>query len=1205
MDSQEGTMCDNSSQSADEDSDPNLFSENLDNPVFDTFEQNNVDENSDALGQQYDLLQDPLPDPSSEEHTVSNGEVHRGLKICKAMKRLMSRPVFLGIISLYGKTRYTLENYEHLVAMMKDGDEGIHLPCATTMRKFVFPRLVNSLFVKSSIESFSTNSNYSSYLSRSTNLSKRQSEAVVVLPSSWAKLDISSLHILRELVCVKECRCHRLFGSSDLRVDTTSHVLNRIEHSRNSDTLWVSKDGIPVPSLPGIIIKLHTSDEEVVSNVHYTISEFRYKQEKFRGEVCTAFEAELISTLHVRFSSERGVYVEEGFEPHLTDENFKSKYRSCLDYISTLCQPHHQFSSDTNYGSGEQTYRGSAQTRRQLQRQQHACRNQINNKSSYLVPSDHLAVVKFGSTESMGVLVSRFWVERLDDERNFFLFINNNGNEDLSSTPITTFGAPVLVRETPVNTSRSPKPKCRTTGLLPNGMRFYFYRLILYADDFNPRSSLFPKGSVGGMYMSPSSFSVRSRRSQTTIRTISVTPAGVSTNSVIDFIIEDLVTGCTDGFICVDAFGEQVTVFFDIMGFIGDYPASSAVVDLKGHNATAPCTHCGFTFNKSPGMPIYAFTTSVTSRNTAYRRTQERTASIREVGLTKNQATILGMSDLQKEDVFRTSACPLLKFASSYNEASKRNDHPPGFTALSKDGYTLNLIAPDHLITGLFKGLLTITFIQLPDNTARDKLQICLRSSLSEFGFQSQFVLFNNKKKKLVPGLSMSILYCILTVLPSTLQALKLLDQHPAKQIVMNLNRLFSLAFWWPTFNHDGQQAWKFVHGSHMHLYHRSLQILASNFVKSVRTFSKSYSELSRHVDKPNIHRLLELVQHTIPTFNHVAYICELVFESAHQPLKFFLSRNHTLNSHIHSVQLILAKDWMVRLWCLWCIHKDNSESSEYRQYAFLGILRLLVGNDIDTINWKLEALSETLNEMKEHVYYLMNGTVEKRFSTWYQEYRMTVQAEACWELNVPPKGHTFSVAQRVFLDRVVAHLSQGCLQNEKDLELCHKALLNRGFGSSGKSSHERMEIGDVVQVLLNSGFEQKRFLSTFICNNGEPKFFVIGGFIRSRSGISWAVVKRCTLLSPSVVGQMTDFSLPPLIQISTQDFYTSLESSHHFYLQLSGDIRKVGVLHDCSRKGNCTFSFDTRRVTHCSTTLQTGSFFIITRSMAYPPRRS
>ena len=150
-----------------------------------------------------------------------------------------------------------------------------------------------------------------------------------------------------------------------------------------------------------------------------------------------------------------------------------------------------------------------------------------------------------------------------------------------------------------------------------------------------------------------------------------------------------------------------------------------------------------------------------------------------------------------------------------------------------------------------------------------------------------------------MPGLSISIIYCILTVLTSTMESLCLLECHRAKRLIVNLHRFFSLAFWWPSAINDGNNAWDYVHGGRMASYHRALNILSANFVKSADRFIKSNHQLSYHIDLLNLHRILELARHTILLFNNFGYVCELVFESSHQPLKFHLSWNHTPNSHV------------------------------------------------------------------------------------------------------------------------------------------------------------------------------------------------------------------------------------------------------------------------------------------------------------------
>ena len=1132
----------------------------------------------------------------------------------------MSRSIVLGIISLYGKVRYTLEHYEHLVALMQErevgqedtGKEASVLPCPSTMRKAIFPRLLKHLFVQSTIERFELKKNYTHYVPTSSPLSSRQSEAVVVLPSSWARMDVRCLHVLREITCIEGCRCKRRFGASDLRVDSAKHVTERKKFSSHPRTLWVSKNGVPTPSSPGTTIRLHTFDDAVVSGMCAKVNNFSCKPVRYRGELCTSFQSEIISTIHVRFSSECGVYLEEeeASKSAQPDDIPASTHASCLQYLATLCQSGHQSTAEESQLNQRQSDE-QPQTRRQRHRVNRRSDTRVNTKVPYLVPSDHVTLVRLGDSRTLGVFVSRFWVQRLDDERNFFLFINIDNSEVASSSCIGTIGAPVFVKErcTSTTTSECQEEMCRTMGTLANGTPFYMYRLILYADDFNPRSTLFPKGSVGGLYMNPCGFHVRSRRSQTTIRTLSLTPAGVSTNSVIEFLIEDLVHGCIEGFDCVDALGQKVKVYLDIMGFIGDYPASSSVVDLKGHNATAPCTSCGFTFNKSDDSSTYAYSTSIHSCHTSYRRTQQRTESIRAAGLSADDGKHLGMSDLDYTHFLDSGSCPLLNFASKHNE-KLRNISTNGDSNLSvqmyeKDGYDMNLIAPDHLITGLFKGVLLIVFMQLKSKHDRDRVQLYLRASLSEHGFQSQSLLYKENKKKLVPGLSMSILYCILTTLPTTLEALALLEDLPSKKMLLNLHRFFCLAFWYPSAIHDGEQAWRFVHGSLINSYHRALQILASNFIKSVDKFGKEYPSLASHVDRPNIHRLLELVYHTIPRFHHLAYFCELVFESSHQPLKFFLSRNHTLNSHVYSVHLILAKDWMQRIWALWSMHNDEAESDRFRLNAVLGLIKLFAGDGADIINWSSMATASHFDEFREHLRAVMKGTIEKRLSKWYSDVRMSYNTEPRWELHAPSKSNAFTEQQTLFFRQVLHELSKLCLQREDLFQLCHKALLQRGFGSSARSIHEQLKIGDIVQVLLADGFQRKKFLSNSISGSGSPTFFVVGVFIRSKSESKWAVVKHCKLLYPTVLGQLPHTLNHHRIEVLTPDFYKPATVDQCQYIELSNDIRKVGVVHKCGATGACTFNSDTRRVTHSRTTLEGSRFFILTRSMAYPPRRS
>lgn len=62
--------------------------------------------------------------------------------------------------------------------------------------------------------------------------------------------------------------------------------------------------------------------------------------------------------------------------------------------------------------------------------------------------------------------------------------------------------------------------------------------------------------------------------------------------------------------------------------------------------------------------------------------------------------------------------------------------------AFVRNGYVMNLVALDHLLTGRLKGVLTIAFIQLQNDETRDILQIRLRFFLTWYSFQNQSVLY-------------------------------------------------------------------------------------------------------------------------------------------------------------------------------------------------------------------------------------------------------------------------------------------------------------------------------------------------------------------------------------------------------------------------------------------------------------------------------
>lgn len=169
-----------------------------------------------------------------------------------------------------------------------------------------------------------------------------------------------------------------------------------------------------------------------------------------------------------------------------------------------------------------------------------------------------------------------------------------------------------------------------------------------------------------------------------------------------------------------------------------------------------------------------------------------------------------------------------------------------------------------------------------------------------------------------------------------------------------------------------------------------------------------------------------------------------------------------------------------------------------------------------------------------------------------------------------------------------------------------------RGYGSQTVSSHERLKIGDVVQVLVKQNSSTTRIIEPSSDGSGAVSFFVIGGLVAFGPNSLWLVVRRCELYgaSGSETAQLPNYNQPLLTSITIPPFQRDeLRLSRTLapvsYLQVDHRVRKTGLLHNCKEDGGCTFNKTSGTATHSRSTLSGGSFFVLSRSSAYPPRRS
>lgn len=87
-------------------------------------------------------------------------------------------------------------------------------------------------------------------------------------------MDIRTLPVLCEVVCVDRRLCERSFGKLNLRIDATIHVLEPEATSTHAHTLWFNKDGTPYSFSFGTVIPCHSTDELHVAQLKVSRQEF-------------------------------------------------------------------------------------------------------------------------------------------------------------------------------------------------------------------------------------------------------------------------------------------------------------------------------------------------------------------------------------------------------------------------------------------------------------------------------------------------------------------------------------------------------------------------------------------------------------------------------------------------------------------------------------------------------------------------------------------------------------------------------------------------------------------------------------------------------------------------------------------------------------------------------------------------------------------
>ncbi len=458
------------------------------------------------------------------------------------------------------------------------------------------------------------------------------------------------------------------------------------------------------------------------------------------------------------------------------------------------------------------------------------------------------------------------------------------------------------------------------------------------------------EASGEGVYMLCLNLPTSASRTPNDVRIISLTPPGVKSDTVLRAIVSDVVKGMKEGFLDFDADGNKRRIFLDLVGFVGDTPALNASLDVMGHTSSVCCHLCRFVRQSATIIGSRYTGKAPDGYLTSSRRGAYQEQSIRDCTPGPETCRLLGLK-------YQTgSPGTVLHYIRSQLHSTKgcipKTVEGQPVVPGTIDPYKACIIAPDHLLTGHARDCINIALQYLPRRASREQCEKYMLESLDTCKLPTQRRIVNHEKKKLY-SMTMTELYALSLVawyafvkvrdiLPregNCPVAIRKLDQ--AIDLVQSAGKLIARFWFKPNIEHDstldvalfeedgGNKYFlrmRTVVNQHIALVEGictmpdcdALNISNSTYSRVRRaelTRERQLCDLARRtVDKPNVHRLRELVYETLPMFGHVSIFGELPLEKTHQQLKRAIKMSNQKSSHIQAMDSAIFRDWQGRL---------------------------------------------------------------------------------------------------------------------------------------------------------------------------------------------------------------------------------------------------------------------------------------------------
>lgn len=1147
-----------------------------------------IDHHIDTDKDQEMDAEQPASQPNS--HSLSLDEYELSGKdtieaLTKYKKLTLTKSRFLGYLLTLGHIPLTAKQYQCISSTLNLFSPATQLPTYKTIRTTITQFLLDNIYPKSSIFKVKNNGredlvkiqNVSSDIPRG-NLISPEDCICLVLPSEWAKIDLSTPYLY-----------YRLYPQNPrandhiLDIETVPVVRDRFYGFGNQTWLWALYNDVLNPAPIGTPITLVTSKpnkKDMKSRELFPWFEPR-KQDQYSSP---RFKISgFVGPMWMVGGNATASRMVSGNATASHQNSIGYKECTYFEKLIVDCLRDASHNGDTT----EIPKRGPALPSKDRGRKQSSLFTLNDNKFS-VSPGDICVLIRPLKRERCDVaclFVGSFirsgsgfpcekiiWVKE-DSFRtnNFFNMYNAICCLTVNSIPQISSSFD-LQEKTTHNTANN--------GRLLDGNPFHVYRFALYTDGFKKNKSIADSQSVTGCYLMPVGLPLSSQKSSTSVRVLTIIPPKANLNIVLDKILDDVLEGTTRGIQGTLPNGTRTTIFLDMVALLADYVVFPTICDLKGHSATSFCTTCNIQKHKDLTSSQCMYTTSVHSRRLGHIRLDSRNTEIRKTPLSQAMQRRLGVRSSNHGEAM---TLPMVRFAfllsQNHNIPLTCSGTPVVSTFFDSNQHVPPV--PDHCVSGVIKNLLEVWFSYIATDKERSSCEIKIIRSIIDNGLPkvSNLLKWDNKKSfASMENISMTSLFTVLFVSSNIFQTDPEYIDNPLTPLFGHLNSLVSTMYCIPYTDTSSPSS----QNSTLQEYYRKVQSTGTLYVEACEVFHQKHGSIAAPLDKPNIHRLLEICFHTIPHYGHALHVSELVLEMAHRTFKNWIEKNRNNQAHISAVERSLSKDRLNRIHILLHDAFSNSRTSHESRIClrslFLGHKMSLLRTSSPEHMEFVKDVDDTLSSFLKNPYQTqLAGGPETEFFQVYGT-RVWKAGHTIHNSKLPNHSTKLIDTLRLYKQRLTPPSSTN-IRIVKNASLVYESRSSSSHLFSKTFGHHTISNSSPIYTHLESPLLASKILHPSRKSNTTTKFFFVVDLLLAVDAQVWALVY--------------------LLDLNNRAH--SVKNQTPYLLSLDTHVRRAGIFHECSE--TCVADASKRKWVHHKTLLDGGRYRLISKEEGYPPR--